>query len=66
MEVDVFSRTVLEDAQGGRLQTFGRSSAQIEIEDCGNGLVVIEDDFVVSNVRCPLVSLGRLLHRGWQ
>ena len=60
-----FSRTVLEDAQGGRLQTFGRRSAQIEVEDRGNGLVVIEDDFVVSNVRCPLVSLGRLLHRGW-
>ena len=60
-----FSRTVLEDAQGGRLRTYGRRSAQIEVEDSGSDLVVIEDDFVVSNVRCPLVSLGRLLHRGW-
>eukprot|EP00435_Cladocopium_sp_Y103_P012321 s4658_g3.t1 len=30
-----------------------------------NELIVIEDDFVVSSVRCPLVGLGRLLHRGW-
>eukprot|EP00435_Cladocopium_sp_Y103_P035518 s3061_g9.t1 len=60
-----FSRTVLEDAQGGRLQTFGRRSAQIEVEDQSHDLVVIENDFVAWNVKCPLVSPGRLLHRGW-
>ena len=60
-----FSRAVLEDAQGGRLRTYGRRSAQIEVEGRGNDLVIIEDDFVVSSVKCPLVSLGRLLHRGW-
>ena len=58
-------KAVLEDAQGGRLQTYGRRSAQIEVEGENNELIVIEDDFIVSNVRNPLVSLGRLLHRGW-
>ena len=64
--VDFFcSRAVLEDAQGGRLRTYGRRSAQIEVEGRGNDLVIIEDDFVVSSVKCPLVSLGKFLHREW-
>ena len=59
------AKTVLEDAQGGRLRTYGRRSAQIEMEGENDELIVIEDDFVVSSVRCPLISLGRLLHKGW-
>ena len=58
-------RAVLEDAQGSRLQTFGRRSAQVECEDSNSDVVVIEDDFIVASVRAPLISLGRLLHRGW-
>ena len=27
--------------------------------------MVIEDDFVVASVQSPLISLGRLLHKGW-
>ena len=38
---------------------------RLKFEGRGNDLVIIEDDFVVSSVKCPLVSLGRLLHRGW-
>ena len=37
-------RTVLQDAQGSRLETYGKSSAQLECEGCGDDLVVIEDD----------------------
>ena len=59
------AKTVLEDAQGGRLRTYGRRFAQIEMEGENDELIVIEDDFVVSSVRCPLINLGRLLHKGW-
>ena len=58
-------RTILEDAQGERLQTFGRRSARVECEGLNNDLVIIEDDFIVASVQSPLISLGRLLHRGW-
>ena len=58
-------KAVLEDAQGGRLQTFGKKLAQIEC-DGGEETVIIEDYFVVASVQCPLVSLGRLLQRGWK
>ena len=27
--------------------------------------MVIEDDFIIASVQSPLISLGRLLHRGW-
>lgn len=37
----------------------------MECEDLNNDLVVIEDDFIVASVQSPLISLGRLLHRGW-
>jgi len=56
---------ILEDAQGERLKTFGRRSARVEREGLNNDLVVIEDDFIVASVQSPLISLGRLLHRGW-
>ena len=59
------ARNVLEDAKGGRRRTYGRRSAQIEVESENSEFIVIEDGFVVSGVRSPLVSLGRLLHRGW-
>jgi hypothetical protein len=49
-------KTVLENAQG---------SARVECEGLNNDLVVIEDDFIVAAVQSPLISLGRLLHRGW-
>ena len=56
---------ILEDAQGERLQTYGKRSARVECEGLNNDLVVIEDDFIVASVQSPLISLGRLLHRGW-
>ena len=58
-------KTVLQDAQGARLETFGKRSAQLECEGNGSDLVVIEDDFVVASVQSPLISLGRLLQKGW-
>eukprot|EP00435_Cladocopium_sp_Y103_P000040 s2725_g1.t1 len=58
-------RTVLQDAQGSRLETYGKRSAQLECEGCNDDLVVIEDDFIVASVQSPLISLGRLLHKGW-
>ena len=58
-------KTVLQDAQGSRLETFGKRSAQLECESCSEDLVVIEDDFIVASVQAPLISLGRLLHKGW-
>ena len=58
-------KAVLEDAQGGRLRTYGRKIAQIECEG-SHEMVIIEDDFVVASVQTPLISLGRLLQRGWR
>ena len=57
-------KTILEDAQGERLQTFGRRSARVECEGLNNDLVVIEDAFIVVSVQSALISLGRLLRRG--
>ena len=61
----VLGKAVLEDAQGSQLATYGRKLAQIEC-DSSEGSVVIEDDFVVASVQTPLVSMGRLLQRGWR
>ena len=47
-------RAVLEDAQGGRLRTYGRRSAQVEVEGKDNDLIVIEDDFIVASVPKPI------------
>jgi hypothetical protein len=58
-------RTILEDAQGECLQTYGKRSARVECEGLNNYLVGIEDDFVVASVQSPLISLGRLINRGW-
>ena len=58
-------KAVLEDAQGGKLTTFGKKLAQIEC-DGKEAMVIIEDDFVVASVQSPLISLGRLLQRGWR
>ncbi|CAL1158384.1 unnamed protein product [Cladocopium goreaui] len=57
--------TILENAQGERLQAFGKRSARVECEGLSNDLVVIEDDFIVVSVQSALISIGRLLHRGW-
>ena len=43
-------RTVLQDAQGARLETYERRSAQLECGGDGADLVIIEDDFVVASV----------------
>ena len=37
----------------------------MECQGLNNDLVVIEDDFIVASAQSPLISLGRLLHRGW-
>ena len=58
-------RAVLEDAQGSQLATYGRKLAQIECE-VSDGSVIIEDDFIVASVQTPLVSMGRLLQKGWR
>ena len=57
--------TILENAQGERPQAFGKRSARVECEGLSNDLVVIEDDFIVVSVQSALISIGRLLHRGW-
>ena len=58
-------KAVLEDVQGGKLTTFGKKLAQIECDGIET-TVIIEDDFVVASVQSPLISLGRLLQRGWR
>lgn len=32
----------------------------------GQGTVIVEDDFIAASVQGPLVSLGRLLQKGWR
>lgn len=58
-------KAILEDAQGGRLRTFGKKVAQVECEGI-HETVLIEDEFVIASVQTPLISLGRLLQRGWR
>ena len=56
-------KAVLQDARG-RLRTFGKKVAQVECEGV-HETVPIEDEFVIASVQTPLISLGRLLQRGW-
>ena len=59
-------KAVSEDAQGSQLRTYGRKLAQVECDLGLKGTVIIEDDFIVASVQTPLVSLGRLLQKGWR
>ena len=58
-------RIVLEDAQGSQLEMFGKRKANIECETEAQELAVLQDEFVVASVQSPLISLGRLLKKGW-
>ena len=58
-------RAVLEDAQGSRLENYGRRIAQVHFYDQSEVMAVLEDDFMVASVRSPLLSLGRLMQKGW-
>ena len=57
-------RAILEDAQGNRVQSYGRRLGDIELDN-DNQRVVIQDGFIVASVQNPLVSLGRLFKKGW-
>ena len=59
-------KAILEDAQGTQLKTYGRKLAQVERDLGMAGSVIIKDDFLVASVQTPLVSLFRLLQRGWR
>ena len=58
-------QAVLEDAQGTRLENYGRRIAQVHFYDHSDVMAVLEDDFMVASVRSPLLSLGRLMQKGW-
>ena len=58
-------RAILEDAQGNRVQSYGRRLGDIELEN-ENQTVIIQDEFSVASVQNPLVSLGRLFKKGWE
>ena len=59
-------RTVLEDAQGIRVETYGKRRAHVEVQTEQEDPVILEDEFIVASVQAPLISMGRLLHRGWR
>ena len=59
------SGAILEDAQGGRLSTFGRRLAQVEFQ-LEDNVALIQDDFLLATVQNPLISLGRMMKRGWK
>ena len=50
------SGAILEDAQGGRLNTFGRRLAQVEFQL--DDVALIQDDFLVATVQNPLSALA--------
>lgn len=63
----------LEDAQGGKLQIGGMNQAQISFieahscrPDVGESECSVAEDFIVSDVKHILLSLGRLLKRDWK
>ena len=58
-------RTVLEDAQGIRVETYGKRRAHVEVQTEQEDPVILEDEFIVASVQAPLISMGRL-HRGWR
>ena len=56
---------ILEDAQGNRLENYGRRIAQVHFYNDVDLAAVVEDDFMVASVRSPLLSMGRLMQKGW-
>ena len=58
--------TSLRDAQGGRMTNGGMRPAMIELEDEEGHLVGLGESFALSNVKEPLLALGKLLRRGWK
>ena len=58
--------TSLRDAQGGKMTNGGMRQATIELEDEEGHLVELRESFALSNVKEPLLALGKLLGRGWK
>ena len=58
--------TSLRDAQGGKMTNGGMRQAVVELEDEEGHLVELRESFALSNVKEPLLALGKLLRRGWK
>ena len=58
--------TSLRDAQGGKMTNGGMRQAIIELENEEGHLVELRESFALSNVKEPLLALGKLLRRGWK
>ena len=58
--------TSLRDAQGGKMTNGGVRQAMNELEDEDGHLVELRESFALSNVKEPLLALGKLLRRGWK
>ena len=57
---------ILEDAQGGKLETRGTRRARVTVKALDGSDVSIEDTFILANVQNVLISFGRLLRKQWR
>ena len=60
-----FVQAILHDAQGATIPSAGSRRLEIACKTYAGEPVVFKEEFVIGNVQNPLMSLGRLMRRGW-
>ena len=58
-------QAILHDAQGATIPSAGSRRLEIACKTHAGEPVVFKEEFVIGNVQNPLMSLGRLMRRGW-
>ena len=64
MEDDQGMRMV--DAQGERIHYAGITKASLLVRGWDNQEIIINEKFLVGNVKTPLLCAGKMLRRGWE
>ena len=57
---------VMVDAQGRKIRSGCSTKASLHVEDSTGKIVEIKEQFVIGNVRQPLLCAGKFFRRGWQ
>ena len=59
-------RMRMVDAQGKRIQYAGITKASLLVKGWNNQEIIINEKFVVGNVKTPLLCAGKMLRQGWE
>ena len=59
------SNVLMQDAQGRKIEEHCSRTLDLEVETLGGDRVVLREKFAIAKIEAVIVSLGRLLRRGW-